>query len=92
MLLDAFRKYHSTGIPPVRALVSDYTRDSETYQIQDEYIFCDELIVAPIASGETKRRVYLPSGKWANYFTNEPQESGWFEVETDLIPVYRRID
>jgi alpha-D-xyloside xylohydrolase len=91
MLMVAFKKYHETGIPPIRALVSDFTSDEETYEINDEYIFCDDLIVAPIASGETGRKVYLPQGKWVNYFTKEEQASGWFEIETDLIPVYQKV-
>lgn len=88
MLLKAFDKYSETGIPPVRALVSDYTNDANTYNIDDEYIFCDELIVAPIAVGETERSVYLPKGEWVDYFTKEPVSSGHFTVKTDFIPVY----
>lgn len=88
MLLKAFDKYSETGIPPVRALVSDYTNDANTYNIDDEYIFCDDLIVAPIAVGETERTVYLPKGEWVDYFTKEPVSSGYFTVKTDFIPVY----
>ena len=91
MLVKAFAQYREKGIPPIRALVSDYTNDKETYKIDDEYIFCDELVVAPIASGEESRKVYLPEGKWVDYFTGEEQVSGWFEVKTDRIPVYRKI-
>ncbi|MBE5752631.1 MAG: glycoside hydrolase [Clostridiales bacterium] len=91
LLFDAFVKYEKTGIPPIRALVSDYTKDQETYFIDDEYIFCDNLIVAPIKAGEKGRKVYLPNGKWKNYFTGEEQKCGWFDVETDSIPVYQKI-
>jgi len=92
MLRAAFEKYKRTGIPPVRALVSDYTTDKETYEIDDEYIFCDKLIVAPIIAGEAGRRVYLPEGRWRNYLTGEPAKAGWSEVVTDSIPVYEKID
>jgi len=91
MLMKAFEKYREKGIPPIRALVSDYTYDSETYEIADEYIFCDDLIVAPIFAGESKRKLYLPKGEWIEYFSGKEQPSGWFEVETELIPVYRKI-
>ncbi len=92
MLKAAFDKYEKTGIPPVRALVSDYTCDAETYSIDDEYIFCDKLIVAPIAAGSNSRRVYLPVGQWRNYLTGESVNAGWFEVETDSIPVYEKLN
>lgn len=89
-LKKAFENYKKTGRPPVRALVADYTNDTETYTIDDEYIFCDNLIVAPIMVGENERRVYLPDGKWVNYFTGESVDSGWFDVKTDKIPVYEK--
>lgn len=91
MLKTAFDKYNNTGIPPVRALVSDYTDDENTYNIDDEYIFCDNLIVAPISVGNTEREVYLPEGKWVNYFTKEPVSAGYFRVKTEFIPVYEKI-
>jgi alpha-D-xyloside xylohydrolase len=91
MLKAAFDKYRETGVPPVRALVSDYTDDPETYALDDQYIFCDRLIVAPIAAGETSRSVYLPEGQWRDFFTKEPVSCGRFTVETDSIPVYEKV-
>ena len=92
ILKTAFKKYKENGIPPVRALVSDYTSDANTYNINDEYIFCDKLLVAPIAAGENSRTVYLPNGKWRDYFTKELVDSGEFVVETEFIPVYEKMD
>ena len=92
MLKAAFEEYHRTGKPPVRALVMDYTDDEKTYNIDNEYLFCDDLLVAPIAAGTgDEREVYLPvADKWEDYFTGEPVESGSFRVKTEGIPVYRR--
>ena len=87
----AFDRYHKEGIPPVRALVCDYSQDENTYKLDDEYLFCADLLVAPIAVGEKGREVYLPKGNWINYFTKEPVESGFFHVETRGIPVYQKI-
>lgn len=87
-LSDAFIRYAREGIPPMRALVSDYTNDPETYIIDDEYLLCDDLLVAPLVAGEHKRNVYLPEGEWVDYFTGVSVNSGWFEVETEDIPVF----
>ena len=87
-LMDAFKRYHETGIPPVRALVSDYTSDPETYRIDDEYLFCDDMLVAPMVCGEHTRKVYLPEGVWKDYYSDTLYEQGWIEVETDKIPVF----
>ena len=83
-------RYKETGIPPVRALVMDYTDDPETYEIDNEYLFGEDLLVAPMAVEEEMRRVYLPAGEWADYWTGEIVSYGWHEVETDHIPVYQR--
>ena len=72
----------------MRALVSDYTDDPETYNIDTQYIIVEDMIVAPITSGKTGRKGYLPKGELKDYFTGETVKSGWFDVETDGIPVY----
>lgn len=91
ILKDAFERYKKTGIPPVRALVSDYTDDPETYNIDDQYVFCDDYIVAPMCEGEKERRVYLPCGRWQDYFTGKIHEGGWHIAVTEKIPVYIKI-
>ena len=88
VLSEAFEKYQKTGVPPVRALVSDYTDDPETYEIDDQYVFCDGMIVAPMVCGESSRRVYLPKGKWRGFFDGQKYESGWIEVQTENVPVF----
>lgn len=92
LLRKAFDDYKETGKPPIRALVADYTHDNETYSIDDEYIFCDKLIVAPLTSESDTRKVYLPEGNWIDYWTKEKVNSGWFEVETENIPVYEKAE
>ncbi|MBQ8512845.1 MAG: hypothetical protein IJ497_09535, partial [Clostridia bacterium] len=93
MLKAAFDDYRDTGKPPVRALVMDYTDDRETYNIDNEYMFCGDLLVAPIAAGTgDERDVYLPTAeKWVDYFTGEEVASGWIHVKTKNIPVYRKV-
>jgi len=90
----AFDEYKATGKPPMRALVMDYTRDPETYKIDDQWLFCDDLLVAPIFPGNNDERdVYLPvDSKWVDYYTNEPVESGWIHTQTKNIPLYRKVD
>ena len=93
MLKKAFDEYKETGKPPVRALVADYTDDKETYSIDDEYIFCDNLVVAPLTEKDNdERKVYLPEGKWVDYWTKEKVNSGWFSVNTKKIPVFEKVN
>lgn len=96
MLKKAFDTYHATGKPPIRALVMDFTSDEMTYGIDNEYMFCEDLLVAPITAEDgNERDVYLPrSAKWADFYTGEEvklPESGIIHVNTENIPVYKRI-
>ncbi len=93
MLKAAFETYHATGRPPIRALVMDYTDDAATYGIDNEYLFCEDLLVAPIAAGTgDERDVYLPvADEWEDYFTGERVPSGKLHVKTAGIPVYKRV-
>lgn len=93
MLKKAFDMYHEKSIPPVRALVMDYTDDPKTWHVDDEYLFCEDLLVAPILAGTgNERDVYLPvRTEWRDYFTGEPVGNGWIHVNTEGIPVYRAL-
>lgn len=92
ILQEAFAVYRDTGRPPVRALVADYTDDPETYCIDDQYLFCDRLLVAPLTAESDTRRVYLPRGTWRDYWTGAAVPCGWQEVTADTIPVYERTE
>ncbi len=91
MLKKAFDKYRDTGVPPVRALVSDYTNDENTFEIDDEYIFCDNLIVCPMPLDSDEREIYLPEGNWRDYWTKEKVNYGKFVVKSNNIPVFEKV-
>jgi len=68
-LYSAFVKYWKEGIPPIRALVFDYNDDLQARSVDDEYLFGDSLLVAPMTIEDgTERRVYLPAGKWHDFW------------------------
>jgi alpha-D-xyloside xylohydrolase len=90
-LYSAYAKYYFEGIPAFRALVMDYPLDENTYNLDDEYMMGDSILVAPVVEGENKREVYLPQGYWYNYWTNEKLEGGKtisIEVPLEIIPVF----
>ncbi|MCQ2461778.1 MAG: glycoside hydrolase [Clostridia bacterium] len=90
-LKKAFDRYKETGVPPVRALVMDYTDDENTYNICDEYLFCEDMLVAPFTDFESDtREIYLPEGEWEDFFTGEKYKSGRFSFTSENIPVFRR--
>ncbi len=90
-LYSAFAEYHLTGTPPFRAVVMDYPLDTNTWQLDDEYLVGPSLLVAPIFSGQKSRTVYLPEGEWFDFWTGACVRGG-HEIEVtlplDQIPVY----
>jgi alpha-D-xyloside xylohydrolase len=69
-LYAAFNEYHATGKPPIRALVLDWPADPKARQIDDEFMFGDSVLVAPLFAGDGKREVYLPAGDWYDFWTH----------------------
>lgn len=90
-LYSAFAKYNREGVPPFRALVTDYPEDKNTYNVWDEYMIGDNVLAAPLIDSAAERRVYLPAGTWYNYNTNEKYTGGQtYTVKTGLdeIPIF----
>ncbi|HTV42616.1 MAG TPA: TIM-barrel domain-containing protein [Candidatus Sulfotelmatobacter sp.] len=70
-LYSAFNEYHATGKPPIRAMVLDWPKDWRVRQIDDQFMFGDSVLVAPMFAGDSSRQVYLPAGDWFNFWTHE---------------------
>jgi len=75
-LYSAFNEYHATGKPPVRALVLDWPNDARVREIDDEFMFGDSILVAPIFADQTNRSVYLPAGDWYDFWTHAKIQGG----------------
>ncbi|PYS74688.1 MAG: hypothetical protein DMF69_01000 [Acidobacteria bacterium] len=85
---------HRTGVPLFRPLVLNYQDDSSTYNLDDQFMVGDDLLVAPILSaGLTNRLVYLPRGSWYDFWTNK-KYSGETMIRVDApletVPMFVR--
>ena len=63
-LYTAFAQYNLDGIPPVRPMCL-----VDGGQETDQYLLGDNLLFAPMFTGEKSRKVRLPKGKWYDYRT-----------------------
>jgi alpha-D-xyloside xylohydrolase len=82
-----------TSLPMFRALILEYQDDENLYHIDDEYLFGDTFLVAPVMDDSNQRRVYLPKGVWTDYWTQEIISGGqWISVEAplDTLPLFVR--
>jgi alpha-glucosidase (family GH31 glycosyl hydrolase) len=70
------------SVPLTRPLYIDFPADEASYHNAQEYLFGDNLLVAPIASkgvgaGRVAHQsVYFPQGTWFNTFTGERYSGG----------------
>ncbi len=69
---------HEKGTPVMRTLFYEFPQDEMCWKLEDEYMYGDKLLVAPILeAGVTMRRVYLPRGaSWKDCETNTVYEGG----------------
>lgn len=76
-----------TGLPMVRALLVEYPDDPAVWQIDDEYLFGADILVAPMMEEASERYVYLPEGKWVDYQSPKTvYNSGWQKIKAGGIP------
>ena len=65
-LYASFAQYNLDGIPPVRPMCL-----VDGGQETDQYMIGDNMLFAPMFSGEKSRKVRFPKGKWYEYATNK---------------------
>ena len=75
-LYSAFNEYHATGKPPIRALVLDWPADPKVRSLDNEFMFGDSVLAAPMFAGEAQREVYLPAGDWFDFWTHAKIRGG----------------
>jgi hypothetical protein len=68
-LLAADGEYRRTGMPLMRDLALVYPSDQTASAQEDEFMFGPDLLVAPVHQpGETRREIYLPGGRWVDFW------------------------
>ncbi|WP_165748034.1 glycoside hydrolase family 31 protein [Cellulophaga sp. Z1A5H] len=91
-LYTMFYKYSKEGLPMLRALVMYDQEDPQTHFRTDEFIFGEQILVCPIQEPNSKgRRMYVPRGKWYNYWNGEVIKGGmekWVVADIDKIPMF----
>jgi len=81
-----------TGLPMMRPLVLAFPEDRRTHSLDDQFLFGDALLAAPVVHpGQTSRTVYLPGGPWYDFWSGE-RLSGEINADAPLerMPLYVR--
>jgi alpha-glucosidase len=87
------RKAHDTGLPITRGLFMEYPGDAQAAKIDNQFIFGEELLVAPVLKkGERIKSVYLPEGEWIDFNDKKTVYTGGqtisYRAPLNVIPIF----
>jgi alpha-glucosidase len=76
-LYSTFWEHHRYGFPILRPIVMHEQDVMLNHFRQDEFTYGDKILICPVMEpGQIKRNVYLPKGKWFNFWTYEVVDGG----------------
>ncbi|WP_347862040.1 alpha-glucosidase [Salimicrobium sp. PL1-032A] len=81
------------GIPVQRPLFMEYEEDENAYNIQYQYMFGKDILVAPVLEeAKEKWGVYLPEDEWVHLWSNKEYTGGNITVDAPIgePPVFYR--
>jgi alpha-D-xyloside xylohydrolase len=96
-IMEQMRVAQRSGLPPMRPLFVDYPADPRAWEVEDEFLFGPDILVAPVlAEGVRSRPVYLPAGAdWRCAWTDAPHPGG-ATIDSDAplsrIPVFIKAE
>jgi len=84
----------TNGLPLMRPLFYQFANDTAACRVEDEYMWGDNLLVAPVIyKGKTQRSIYLPEGNWFDFHTGiEYTGKQYVDYTLDIenIPVFAK--
>jgi len=76
------------GYPMLRALFFEFPEDPTCWTVEDEYMFGEDILVAPLVEEARSRNVYLPPGSWVDYQGGRTCEGDrWHHISAGELPV-----
>ena len=86
-------KVTSEGYTSMRPLVMDFRDDVNAQNVGDQFMYGPAFLVNPVTEeGATQRHIYLPKGKWYDFWTGATVEGRFADVPAplDRMPLYVR--
>jgi alpha-D-xyloside xylohydrolase len=87
-------KVTSESYTPMRPLVMDFREDVNAQNVGDQFMYGPAFLASPVTEpGATQRHIYLPKGKWYDFWRGAAVEGGKFAdvpAPLDRLPLYVR--
>jgi alpha-glucosidase (family GH31 glycosyl hydrolase) len=92
------RETYETGVSLCRPMYYDYPEADEAYRYEGQYMFGNDILVAPVTSSDkgtnvSEKDIWLPEGKWYEVMTGELIDGGSVVTRSftrEQIPYYYR--
>jgi alpha-glucosidase/alpha-D-xyloside xylohydrolase len=88
------RECTETGLPMMRALWLHHPDDSQAVARGDQFLWGRDILVSPVVEkGATRRRLYLPRGRWFDFWSEEALDGGREidrTVDLETMPLHVR--
>ncbi|HEX2909412.1 MAG TPA: glycoside hydrolase family 31 protein [Chloroflexia bacterium] len=88
-----FEESTRTGAPVLRPLLYEFYQDSRTLNMNDQVMLGNALLLAPVyRPGVDYRYVYLPAGRWYDFWSGQPCDGQHLlaHAPLDTLPLYAR--
>ena len=73
------------GWPVIRPMFFAYPQDENCWKLNDQYLFGDDILFAPILrQGQTSRTVYVPEGEWILTKDGSVLTRGTYEIKAEI--------
>ncbi|OPJ57604.1 TIM-barrel domain-containing protein [Clostridium oryzae] len=87
------KQAHEKGTPVMRTMFYEFPQDKACWDLKDQYMYGNDILVAPIVYEEAySREVYLPSGaEWTSMNDGRVFKGGQtitVEAPVDIIPIF----
>ncbi|MBR6896643.1 MAG: glycoside hydrolase family 31 protein [Lachnospiraceae bacterium] len=90
-----YKEASENGSPLIRPMFYEFPDDEKCWELQDQYMFGDKYLVAPIFKlNQFEREVYLPAGKWALTSDGKVYEGGQtvkVAAPIEYSPVFEKV-
>lgn len=90
-----YREASENGSPLIRTMFYEFPEDGKCWELQNQYMFGDRYLVAPILRlNQFERDVYLPVGTWRDTRDGKEHQGGQViraMAPIDSIPVFERV-
>jgi len=84
------------GFPILRPLFYSYPDDAASWDVRDQFLLGSRFLVAPVLTrGARRRDVYLPPGRWRDFWTGAlftgPRTICAYDADLETLPLFESV-